>query len=456
MDVVDPATTRLVAHFHASDLAQVDQACQAAHLAFGAWSSTPSPSRAAYLDAIAKGLEGRKSELSRLSSLVNGKPLFEAQLDLDDAAACFRYYAGLAREIDLVQGVRVPTTAPAFDARLERAAAGVAALITPWNFPFVTAAWKIAPALAAGCTVVWKPSEITVAIERELAVIAEEAGLPGGVLNLAAGGGEVGAALVAHPLVSKISFTGSNRIGSEVMRLAAPAIKTVSLELGGKSPILVLADADLDQAAELVCGGAFFNAGQMCSATSRVLVDQKVAAPLLERILALAGSLAIGPGLAEGTAMGPLTTAPHFNKVRRAIDTGGGRLIQGGRDLQDQLGGYFLSPAIFTEPDLASPLWRDEIFGPVMAIAPFPSEGEAVRLANDSPYGLVASVVSGDEERACKLASRLRVGQVWINMPQVVLPETSWGGFGVSGIGRELGPHGLAAFQEIRHVVRPI
>jgi betaine-aldehyde dehydrogenase len=307
--------------------------------------------------------------------------------------------------------------------------------------------------------VVWKPSEVTAAVELELGAIAEHIGLPPGVLNVVPGtGAAVGDRLCRHPGVAKVSFTGSNPVGAAVMAAAAADSKTVSLELGGKSAIVVFADADLDLATDLVAGGIFFNAGQMCSATSRVLVEAPIAEALCERLVERARGLRLGAGLEPGVDMGPLTTAAQHRKVLGAIDAArasGARLCVGGGDLQGELGGYFVSPAVFAHPDLDSALWREEIFGPVMALASFSTEAEAVALANDSRFGLVASVVSADLDRAQRVAARLKVGHVWINTPQLVLPETSWGGYGQSGVGRELGPWGLAAYQEIKHVIGP-
>ncbi|HYZ26239.1 MAG TPA: aldehyde dehydrogenase family protein [Geminicoccaceae bacterium] len=288
----------------AGSAADVDRAVAAAKRAFCSWRRTTGAERAAFLRAIAGRVRERREELMRLSSLNNGKPLAEAAVDMDDVAAAFDYYADLAQGLDHRQGAPVELPDRSFRASVRFEPAGVAALIVPWNFPLVTTAWKVAPALAAGCTVVLKPSEITPLVE--LGAIADEVGLPPGVLNIVVGTGpEVGAPLVAHKDVAKISFTGSNAVGEQVMIAAAREATSISLELGGKSPILVFADSDLDHAVECIVAGIFYNCGQMCSATSRLLVEASTAEPLLERLVAAAEALPIGDPFDERTRMGP-------------------------------------------------------------------------------------------------------------------------------------------------------
>ncbi len=294
--------------------------------------------------------------------------------------------------------------------------------------------------------------------ELELAAIIARSGLPKGVFNLVCGTGlAVGAPLAADPRVAKISFTGSNAVGVQVMQRAAETVKGVSLELGGKSSLLVLADADLELAVELACGGGFFNAGQMCSATSRVLVADELADEFLLRLKARAEAIRVADPFDPDVEMGALVNQAQYQRVLGHIDRGlsvGARLVCGGERPADRARGFFIRPTIFTEVPLDSALWREEIFGPVLCVRSFASEAEAIALANDSEFGLVASVVGADVENAERVANALQAGLVWINAPQVIFPQTAWGGYKQSSIGRELGPWGLQAFQEIKHVVR--
>jgi betaine-aldehyde dehydrogenase len=436
----------------------VDLAVHAAGVAFSGWSTTPATERAKILRAIASGVAARREVLMQLQSSNNGKPGFEAAIDVDDVIATFEYYASLAEGLDDQQNRPVELPSEDFSAYLRREACGVVGLIVPWNFPMVTTAWKLAPALAAGCCVVLKPSEVTPLAELELARIIGESGLPAGVFNVVCGTGlSVGAPLSAHRAVAKISFTGSNAVGVQVMQRAAETVKGVSLELGGKSSLIVLKDADLELAVELASGGGFFNAGQMCSATSRVLVAHELAGAFIERLVAKAQSIRVCGPLEEGAEMGPLVNKAQYQRVLRHIDAGkkaGARLLCGGERPDAQPLGFFLRPAVFLDVPLDSALWREEIFGPVLCVRSFSTEAEAIALANDSEFGLVASVVGRDASATERVASALQAGLVWINAPQVIFPQTAWGGYKQSSLGRELGPWGLQAFQEIKHVVR--
>lgn len=458
--VINPATEALLTTVKGGDQRAVDQAVTAASAAFVQWSKTTGAERGAVLRKIANGVQARRERLMYLQSSNNGKPQFEAGIDVDDVIATFEYYAGLAEALDAGQDRVVELPSEDFAARVRREACGVVGLIVPWNFPMVTTAWKLAPALAAGCCVVLKPSEVTPLPELELAAIITESGLPNGVFNLVCGTGlAVGAPLSADPRVAKISFTGSNAVGVQVMQRAAETVKGVSLELGGKSSLLVLADADLDLAVELACGGGFFNAGQMCSATSRVLVADELADEFLLRLTARAEAIRVADPFDPEVEMGALVNQAQYQRVLGHIDRGlsaGARLVCGGDRPADLPHGYFLRPTIFTEVPLDSALWCEEIFGPVLCVRSFATEQEAIELANDSPFGLVASVVSADAVSAERVANALQAGLVWINAPQVIFPQTAWGGYKQSSIGRELGPWGLQAFQEIKHVIRAV
>ena len=460
LEVINPATEALLAHVSGGDAAAVTLAVDAASAAFADWSKSTGRDRAALLRKIAEGVGAQREQLMHLQSNNNGKPLFEAGIDVDDVIATFEYYAAIAEDMDAEQDRPVELPSADFSARLRREPCGVVGLIVPWNFPMVTTAWKLAPALAAGCCVVLKPSEVTPLAELQLARIIADAGLPAGVFNLVCGTGlAVGAPLAADPRVAKISFTGSNAVGVQVMQRAAETIKGVSLELGGKSSLLVLADADLDLAVELACGGGFFNAGQMCSATSRVLVADNLADEFLLRLQLRAEGIRVADPFADDVEMGALINRAQYQRVLGHIQRGikdGARLLCGGERPAGLEKGFFIRPTVFTEVPLDSALWNEEIFGPVLCVRRFATEDEAVALANDSDFGLVASVVSSDADTAERVANALQAGLVWINAPQVIFPQTAWGGYKQSSIGRELGPWGLAAFQEVKHVIRSI
>ncbi|EPC03452.1 betaine-aldehyde dehydrogenase [Litchfieldella anticariensis FP35 = DSM 16096] len=459
LPVINPYTEEIIAEVTAGDTADVEAAVEAARRALPAWRTMSGAERAGYLDGFAEVLTRRRDELMRLSSTNNGKVLAEAGIDLDDAIACYRYYAGQARALDARQGQQVELDMEGVEARCYHDPAGVVGLITPWNFPLVTSAWKLAPALAAGCTVVLKPSEVTPLPEHALAEIALEVSLPAGVFNLLFGDGEgIGAPLSAHPGVDKVSFTGSNRVGEAVMRAAAGGSRGVSLELGGKSPILVMEDADPEQAADWVMAGIYFNAGQICSATSRLLVHEAVAAPLFAALAERIDALTLGDPLAEGTDMGPLTSSRQREAVRhylRIAEQEELDVVRDERHRQLPVQGYFLAPILYRDVPLESRLWQEEIFGPVLCGHSISSEQEAIELANDSDFGLAATIISGDATRAKRIGSQLQAGSIWFNSDQLVLPETGWGGFKRSGIGRELGPWGLSSYLEVKHIVGP-
>ncbi|MDT8894844.1 aldehyde dehydrogenase family protein [Halomonas sp. I1] len=457
--VTDPYQQRQIADVTAGDPADVDAAVTAARRAQPAWQALGGNGRAPYLETLATHLEQRREALMRLSSTNNGKALAETAIDLDDAIACYRYYAGQARALEARQGRLVEHGMDGVAARTYEDPAGVVGLITPWNFPLVTSAWKIAPALAAGCTVVFKPSEVTPLPEQALAEIAEAIDLPAGVLNLVHGDGEgIGAPLTAHPGIDKLSFTGSNAVGEKVMHAAAEGIRGVSLELGGKSPILVLDDAEVEQAADWVMAGIYFNSGQICSATSRLIVHHSLADALYDALGRRIDAIRLGDPLGDDTDMGPMTSARQRQSVEAYLAIAAEEGLVAVRDarhrtLPDQ--GEFIAPTLYRDVPTDSRLWREEIFGPVLCARNVESEADAIELANDSDFGLAATVISGNTERARRVGRALRAGSIWFNSEQLVMPEAGWGGFKHSGIGRELGPWGLAAYLEVKHLIGP-
>ncbi|NIZ11911.1 aldehyde dehydrogenase family protein [Phaeobacter sp. HF9A] len=460
LPAVDPATEQVFAQVASGGAEDIDRAVRAARRAFdaGVWSDLPATERAAVLRRIANGIRENLADLAALETRDNGKPLPEAQWDIEDAAFCFDYYADLA-EADAAQPLRTNDVGDArFDSRVLREPVGVVAAITPWNFPMLMAVWKVAPALAAGCCVVLKPSELCAMTCHALAGIIDKAGLPAGVFNLVTGfGAEAGAPLSEHALVDKVAFTGSVATGRKVMQAASAGIRTVSLELGGKSPFLVFDDCDIDKAVEWILFGIFWNKGEVCSATSRVLVQRGIYARLIERLKEVTEAIRIGAGDQPGVKLGPIVSKGQYDKIlgflERAKDSGA-RLVTGGGRAEGFEVGYYIAPTIYADVPLDAEIWREEIFGPVVCLNPFDTEEEALRLANDSPYGLAAAVMSDDLERCDRVAAKLRAGIIWINCSQPTFTQAPWGGYKSSGIGRELGREGFDAFLETKQVTR--
>jgi betaine-aldehyde dehydrogenase len=455
---INPATEEVFHRFAAGGVPEVDAAVCAARQAFEEpWRRTTGRDRAAVLRAIAAAIEADKQRLAEWEVMDNGKPLPEALWDVSDAAACFTLYADYAEELDDRQDEAIALPDPRFVSRVRREPIGAAGLVIPWNYPLLMAAWKVAPAIAAGCTMVLKPSEYTSVTALELGAIALDAGLPPGVLNVVTGLGAVaGAALVRHPEVRKIAFTGSVPTGAGIAAAAAQDIKAVSLELGGKSPIIVFDDCGIEAAVEWILFGIFWNQGEVCSATSRLIVQKTIAPKLIDRLIAEAKRIVIGDGMTPGVLLGPLVSARQHERVlgfirdgKRVANlaTGGGRPAHCPR-------GYFVEPTIFTDVPADSALWTEEIFGPVLAVRTFENEAEALRLANDSRFGLAAAVMSADLARADRVAEALEAGVVWINCSQPTFAEAPWGGMKQSGIGRELGRWGLANYLEVKQITR--
>ena len=458
--VINPATEALIAEIPAGNSVDIDCAVKAARTAFdqGPWPRLSSSERAVYLRNIAAIITRRLDELAKLEVLDNGKPYPEAKWDIEDTAATFEFYASLAEQLDNTSEQVIDLPEPGFSSKAIKEPIGVAAAIIPWNFPMLMAAWKVAPALAAGCSIILKPSEITPLTALALAEIADEAKLPAGVLNIVTGlGKDAGQALVEHADVDKLAFTGSIPTGSKIMATAARDIKNISLELGGKSPFVIFEDSDIEKAVEWIMFGIFWNQGQVCSATSRVLVAEEIYPALLARLIEETKKITIGPGDQDGVLLGPLVNSEQYKKVIAAIERGvsdGATIATGGQRPPGLDVGYYLEPTILTDVDENSWVWNEEIFGPVVCIKPFQSESEAIRLANDSRFGLAAAVMSKDEDRCERVARSFRAGIVWVNCSQPTFVEAPWGGYKQSGIGRELGQWGLNNYLETKQITR--
>ncbi len=455
-DVVNPATEEVIHQAPAGGEQDINNAVASAKRAFEskAWKNTSGAERAAYLHGIADCIERDTQKLAEMEVADNGKPLPEAIWDIEDTAGCFRFYADLAIELDKNKEESIALPHEGFRCRVTREPIGVAGGVIPWNFPMLMAAWKVAPAIAAGATMVLKPSELTPLTALEFGTYADEVSLPPGVLNVVTGlGADAGAPLASHPDVAKLAFTGSVPTGSKIMAAAAQDIKNVSLELGGKSAFIVFDDADVEAAVEWILFGIFWNQGEVCSATSRLIVQQGIADKLMARLVEEAEKIKIGNGMHEGVLLGPLVSKGQFDKVLRFIDEAKNteaEMLCGGSAGFDK--GYFVKPTIFMEPNTNNPIWTEEVFGPVLAVKRFASEEEAVELANGSRFGLGAAVMSADKERCARVANAFRAGIVWVNCSQPTFVEAPWGGYKQSGIGRELGRWGLNNYLETKQI----
>ena len=456
-DSLDPAPGTVLASVAAGGAEDVDLAVAAARRAFdgGAWgTAVPERERAEKLFAIAALLRRDRDELARLETLDCGKPLEDAVWDVDEAAFMFEYYAGWATKIT----GDIPPVGPEALSLIVKEPVGVCGLIVPWNYPLLMACQKVAPALAAGCTVVLKPAEQTPLTALALGRLAVEAGLPAGVLNVVTGTGPAaGEPLVTHRAVDKISFTGSKAVGQHIMRLCADDLKRVTLELGGKSPNIVFADADLGEAVPGTATGIFGNQGEVCSAGSRIFVQRPVYDDVLAGLVDEAKAIKLGSGLDPDVTMGPLVSATQRERVEGYIDLGrtqGAQVAYEGTrpDDPELAGGFFVPPTVFETESLDLTIAREEIFGPVATVIPFDDVADVTRMANDTEYGLAAAIWTRDIGKAFAAAKAVRAGVVWVNDSQPAPTEASWGGFKQSGIGRELGPYGLDAFLESKQI----
>ncbi|PJI06902.1 MULTISPECIES: aldehyde dehydrogenase family protein [Clostridium] len=455
-EIVNPADGKVIAVVTEGDREDVVMAVKAAKRAFyeDGWMDTLAVERARLLFKVADIIESRADELAYLETMDNGKSLRETQYDLSDTVACLRYYAGAATKphgmtYDVPDNVQ---------AMVVREPIGVCGMIVPWNYPLLMSIWKIAPALAAGNTIVFKPAEITPLSAIKLFEIFEEVGFPKGVVNLVLGAGEtVGHEIAVNMDVDKVAFTGGTSTGRSIMQAASSNIKNISLELGGKSPNIVFDDADFETAVDYALFAIFCNQGQVCSAGSRLLLQETIYDKFIERLVERANKIKIGKGTDEGVEMGPLISKEHMEKVLSYIEAGkkeGAKLVCGGhRILTDELkDGYFVEPTIFadTTPDMK--IVKEEIFGPVLAIQKFKDEKEAIYLANNTPYGLAGGVFTNDIAKAHRVIRKLRAGITWINTYNPTYNEAPWGGYKQSGIGRELGEFGYEEYTEVKQI----
>ena len=450
--VMNPSRAEPLTTVAAADGEDVDRAVAAARAAFeGSWRETPPRRRSQLLWAIARRMAERKDEFARVETLNNGKPLFESRIDVEMTIETFEYYAGWATKIE---GETIPVSTGEQLVYTLREPVGVVGAIVPWNFPLNLASWKVAPALAAGCTVVLKPASETPLTALLLADVAREVELPPGVLNVIPGGGSTcGEAIVTHPGIDKVAFTGSTEVGKRIAKLAADTVKRVGLELGGKSPNIVFADADLPMAAKGAVMGIFYGKGEVCAAGSRLLVERSAHDELIPAVAAGAGKMTVGDPFEKTTRIGAIVSEKQMQRVLDYIETGkreGAKVVAGGGRAEGP--GWFVQPTVFDEVTNDMTIAREEIFGPVLAAITFDDVDQAIEQANASPYGLAAAVWTRDVKKAHYVARRLKAGTVWINTYNLYDAAVPFGGYKQSGYGRDLGRHALDNYTETKAV----
>jgi aldehyde dehydrogenase (NAD+) len=455
MDVVNPATEEVIASVASAGSPDVDAAVAAARAALdGPWGKMSARERGRLVSRLADRLMEKADEVARLETIHNGKPISESRnIEIPAAAECFEYYAGWA---DKVMGETIPVKGNHLTYTL-REPIGVVAAIVPWNFPLLLAAWKVAPALACGNTVILKPASQTPLTAIALGEIAIEVGLPPGVLNVITGAGStVGQALVEHPGIDKVAFTGDTTTGKSIMRSAADTLKTITLELGGKSPNIVLADADIDAALRGVAGGIFYGKGEVCAAGSRLLVDRAIKNEFIDKLAARTRKMVPGDPLDPKTRFGSVSSKKQLDTVLRYIESGkkeGASLVAGGERADIGTGkGYFVQPTVFADVTPEMTISREEIFGPVLAAIEFADLDEAIAKANDTQYGLAAGVWTRDIKKAHYVARKLQAGTVWINTYNVYDTAAPFGGYKQSGFGREMSAHALQHYTQVKSV----
>src|ERR1700751_2186580 len=451
--VYDPSTEEVIAQVPDATADDVNRAVAAAQDPFeeGPWGTTTAQERGRVLFRLADKVRQNLASLAELECRNTGKPIVEAEDDINDVATCFEYYGGLATK---VVGYVNPVPDNAMSLSLKEPV-GVAGQIIPWNYPLLMAAWKLAPAIAAGCTCVLNPAEQTPLTILEVAKYFEECGLPAGVVNIVTGFGETcGAPLVQHPDVNKIAFTGSAAVGKIIVKQAADTVKRVTLELGGKSPNIFFADADFEAAIDGALFGVFINQGEVCSAGSRILVQKSIYKKFVEAMTEKAKKIKLGPPLERETKMGPLVSKDQYDRVNSYLEIGKkeAKVASGGGRAEKFAKGYYVEPTIFYDVDNNARIAREEIFGPVASVIPFEGEPDAIKIANDTPYGLAGAVWTRDIYKAFRVVKSLRAGIIWVNHMQPTYVEAPWGGYKQSGFGRELGLWGLEEYLETKQV----
>ena len=456
-DIINPYNQEVIAVVAEGNAQDSEKAIAAAREAFdhGEWPNRPATERAKIVHRIAELIERDQEELAKLESLDTGKTLEESRWDMEDIAGVFRYYAELA---DKDGGEIINSPIPNSISKVVKEPVGVCGQITPWNYPLLQASWKLAPALVTGNTLIIKPSEITPLTHIKIFELIEEAGVPAGVANLVLGpGNTVGAELSNHEDVDLISFTGGIKTGKAIMQAASHNMKKIALELGGKNPNIIFADADLEVAIDQALNAVYFHAGQICSAGTRIIVEESIHDKFVEALIERVKKIKLGNGFDETTQMGPLISEEHLNKVEQYVEKGikeGATVAVGGRrpDDMELQNGFFYLPTILTNCTTEMHVVQDEAFGPVITVEKFANEEEAIKLANDSIYGLSGGVWTKDITKAERCVAKMRMGTVWINDFNIYFPHAPWGGYKQSGNGRELGVMGLEEYQETKHI----